>query len=60
MIYFNDNLKLNVLDMFYNALNNDGLLIIGYFDGMPAGYDKYFDYYDAGLKFFIKKHMKYD
>lgn len=58
MIYFNDNLKMEVLKMAYDALADDGLFIIGYFDALPLSYTEYFDYYDSGFKFFKKKGAK--
>ncbi len=54
MIYFNDNLKMNLLKHFSEKLNENGIFIIGYFDAMPNDYGKYFTYEDSGLKFFKK------
>lgn len=55
MIYFNDNLKMNLLRMFHSKLKDGGLLIIGYFDAMPSNFEQYFTYKDSSLKFFAKK-----
>ncbi|MFN0049313.1 MAG: CheR family methyltransferase [Cytophagales bacterium] len=54
MIYFNDNLKMNLMKLFYEKLNDNGIFIIGFFDAMPSNYDRYFEYEDSGLKFFRK------
>lgn len=54
MIYFNDNLKMNLLKLFSDLLTENGLFIIGYFDAMPNNYGKYFTYEESGLKFFNK------
>ncbi len=35
MIYFDDVLKMNILKMFYNCLEDDGYFIIGYYDMLP-------------------------
>lgn len=42
MIYFDDQLKLKVLEHFYNSLAKDGLFVIGYYDMMPSGFEKFF------------------
>lgn len=42
MIYFDEQLKLKVLELFYNCLPAGGLFVIGYYDMMPPGFDKYF------------------
>ncbi|MDX2189141.1 MAG: CheR family methyltransferase [Bacteroidota bacterium] len=58
MIYFNDPLKMKVLEKFSRYLNNKGVLIIGYYDAMPSAYDKYFDYYDPSFKIFKPLNSK--
>lgn len=35
MIYFDDKLKMKVLNLFHQSLNPDGFLIIGYYDMLP-------------------------
>jgi len=55
MIYFNDSLKMKVLQRLHSALKEGGLLCIGYFDAMPQGYTDYFDYFDSGSKIFVRK-----
>lgn len=42
LIYFDEKLKLKVLDRFRKALNPNGFLIMGYYDVMPNGYESYF------------------
>jgi len=42
MIYFDEQLKMRVLEHFYNSLEEDALFIIGYYDMMPQGHEKYF------------------
>lgn len=54
MIYFNEKLKLQVLQNFHDALKHNGLLIIGHFDAMPNGFESLYKYHDASLKFFNK------
>lgn len=54
MIYFNEKLKLQVLQNFHNSLKDNGLLIIGHFDAMPSGFENLYKYHDASLKFFNK------
>jgi chemotaxis protein methyltransferase CheR len=42
LIYFDDALKLKVLELFYKSLVPGGYLIMGYYDVMPTGSEKYF------------------
>ncbi|MDX2195423.1 MAG: CheR family methyltransferase [Cytophagales bacterium] len=54
MIYFNDSLKMKVLDSLHKSLSHDGIFIIGYFDNMPQEYGQYFEYYAPGYKIYKK------
>lgn len=54
MIYFDEALKLKVLEKFHSSLKDDGIFIIGYYDAMPNGYKKYFDNYDPQTKTYTK------
>lgn len=54
MIYFDDLLKMKVLELFYNSLNDDGLFIIGYYDAMPNDYKKFFEIFDPQTKTYRK------
>lgn len=55
MIYFNEPLKIKVLERLHASLKKGGLLCIGYFDAMPQGYSSYFEYFDSSAKIFVKK-----
>lgn len=54
MIYFNDSLKMKVLEMFYENLKPNGVLVIGHFDALPQNFNIYFDYLSPELKIFKK------
>ena len=54
MIYFDETLKMKLLEKFYNSLNDGGLFIIGYYDAMPRDYKKFFDNFDAQTKTYSK------
>jgi len=55
MIYFDQIAKLKVLDKFYNNLNPNGLLIIGFFDSLVTVIDKtQFQFYELEYKMFKK------
>lgn len=54
MIYFDDRLKLNVLDKFYHSLNEGGFLIIGYYDVMPDAIYNYFEIYNSSTRVYRK------
>lgn len=54
MIYFNDPLKMIVLEKFSKALKSNGVLVIGYFDALPQDYVRFFDYYSPSFKIFKK------
>ncbi|MDO1451259.1 protein-glutamate O-methyltransferase CheR [Rhodocytophaga aerolata] len=55
MIYFDETLKMKILDLFHKSLKEDGFLAIGYYDSLPEGYKKYFSVYDATCKIYKKK-----
>jgi chemotaxis protein methyltransferase CheR len=55
MIYFDDILKMKVLKYFYDSLEPDGMLVIGYYDSLPIEYKNYFDLYDPATKMFVRK-----
>ena len=55
MIYFDEILKMRLIEKFYNALNDDGYFIIGYYDALPNEYKQFFEIYDATNKIFKKK-----
>lgn len=55
MIYFDEKLKIKVLTMFHNALNEGGVLVIGYYDIMPNEGKKLFSVYDIKTRIYKKK-----
>lgn len=55
MIYFDETLKMKVLENFYHALREDGYFIIGYYDALPNEYRQFFEIYDASNKVFRKR-----
>ncbi|MDH5365749.1 MAG: protein-glutamate O-methyltransferase CheR [Cyclobacteriaceae bacterium] len=55
MIYFDETLKLHVLNMFNNSLNDGGYLVIGYYDTMPKSGADIFDIYDNKTRIYKKK-----
>jgi chemotaxis protein methyltransferase CheR len=55
MIYFDDTLKMKVLNLFHEALNDDGFFIIGYYDMLPDKAKELFTVYDAKTRIYIKK-----
>ncbi|XOV91670.1 MAG: CheR family methyltransferase [Bacteroidota bacterium] len=55
MIYFDDKLKLQVLDSFRNALNEDGFLILGYYDMLPDKAKDYIMQYDPKTRIYQAK-----
>jgi chemotaxis protein methyltransferase CheR len=57
MIYFDDTLKRRVLDLFYNCLNDDGYLVIGYYDIMPDYGKTMFDLHDVKTRVYKKKRV---
>lgn len=54
MIYFDEKLKLKVLQMIYDCLKPDGYLIIGYYDIMPEEGKKLFKVEDIKTKVYRK------
>ncbi|WP_276371586.1 CheR family methyltransferase [Chryseolinea sp. H1M3-3] len=55
MIYFDNGAKLKLFDKFYNSLNDNGLLIIGFYDAvLPLIDDKKFRVLDMDSKIFQK------
>lgn len=54
MIYFDDRLKEQVLKRLYQALSNDGYLIIGYYDMLPDAARKWFQLHCAKQKIYKK------
>ncbi len=56
MIYFDEELKGKVLELFYNCLNEGGFLIIGYYDIMPEAGRSMFDIYDMKTRIYQKNH----
>lgn len=55
MIYFDDQLKLKVLNLIYNSLKSDGYLIIGYYDIMPEAGKELFRVEDIRTRIYRKK-----
>ncbi|MDH5474380.1 MAG: protein-glutamate O-methyltransferase CheR [Cyclobacteriaceae bacterium] len=55
MIYFDETLKLHVLNMFNSVLNEGGFLVIGYYDTMPKSGADIFDIYDNKTRIYKKK-----
>jgi chemotaxis protein methyltransferase CheR len=54
MIYFDDALKMKVLNLFHQSLEEGGFLVIGYYDMMPEGSKKLFDLYDPVTRIYRK------
>ncbi|BDD01852.1 protein-glutamate O-methyltransferase CheR [Persicobacter psychrovividus] len=54
MIYFDNDLKSKVLIKFHKALKPNGLLVVGYYDMMPEGFQEFFHVYDNRTKIYIK------
>lgn len=57
MIYFDEKLKTQVLNLFNNSLNEGGYLIIGYYDIMPDSGKALFDLYDVKTRIYRKKEL---
>jgi len=55
MIYFDDQLKQKVLKLFYDSLNPEGYLIIGYYDIMPDAGKQLFRVHDIKTRVYRKK-----
>lgn len=54
MIYFDEKLKMKVLRLMYQALEDDGFLIIGYYDMLPEESKELFTLYDATTRIYRK------
>ena len=54
MIYFDDVLKMKILKMFYNCLDDDGYFIIGYYDLMPNEAKNMFKLYCPVTRIYTK------
>lgn len=59
MIYFDETLKIKVLNLFNECLNEGGFLVIGYYDIMPDKGKEIFDTYDVKTRIYKKKITKY-
>ncbi len=57
MIYFDEKLKLQVLELFHKSLNDDGFLIIGYYDIMPDSGKALFEVFDVKTRIYKKKKI---
>ena len=55
MIYFDEKLKIQVLELFDRTLNEGGFLIIGYYDIMPDRGKELFEVYDVKTRVYRKK-----
>ena len=62
MIYFDEQLKKKVIDLFHSCLNPNGILIIGYYDVMPDSLYEYFEVFDSKTRVYKKKikQQKYE
>lgn len=54
MIYFDDKLKMKVLNLFYDSLKDDGYFIIGYYDMLPDSSKSLFKTYDSKTRIYQK------
>lgn len=57
MIYFDEKLKNQVLNLLNSCLNDEGYLIIGYYDIMPDAGKALFDLYDIKTRIYKKKKI---
>jgi chemotaxis protein methyltransferase CheR len=55
MIYFDEKLKMKVLNLFHSSLKPGGYFIIGYYDMMPDAGKELFSLYDASTRIYQKK-----
>ena len=55
MIYFDETLKMKVLQLFHDSLEDDGYLIFGYYDMLPGGAKQLFEVYDSKTRIYRKK-----
>lgn len=58
MIYFDDELRLKVLDLFWRSLREDGLFIIGFYDMIPQEYKNYFVLEDPVNRIYRKRSSR--
>ena len=58
MLYFDSVLKMRVLELFYDALDDEGFLIIGYYDMLPYRSKEMFTLYCAKTRIY-KKNLNY-
>ena len=58
MIYFDEKLKMEVLNLLYQSLKPDGFLIIGFYDIMPEYGKKLFQIYDIKTRVYKKRITK--
>lgn len=54
MIYFDDGLKMKVLKLFYESLEDDGFFVIGYYDILPKESKDLFKIFDLKTKIYKK------
>lgn len=55
MIYFDESLKMKVLKLFHESLNEGGFFIIGYYDMLPESYKSLFKVYDSVTRVYVKQ-----
>jgi len=55
MIYFDEKLKVKVLNSFYDCLNEGGFIVIGYYDIMPDRGKELFGVFDIKTRIYRKK-----
>jgi len=53
MIYFDDLLKMKVLESLLNSLTDDGFLVIGYYDMIPEESRQILDPYDSNNRIYV-------
>jgi chemotaxis protein methyltransferase CheR len=58
MIYFDDSLKMKVLQLFHDSLEDDGFFIIGYYDMLPYESKVLFEVYDSKTRIYKKVKLK--
>mgnify|MGYP000629448192 CR=1 FL=1 len=54
MIYFDNSLKMKVLQLFHDALEDDGFFVIGYYDMLPLESARLFKPYDSKTRIYQK------
>lgn len=58
MIYFDDKLKMKVLRLFHESLDENGYFIIGYYDMLPEASKELFTLYDPVTRIYVKNKVK--